>query len=264
VLVPIANPRNAEAMVAVADALAPPRVGRVLLLSVAVPPKDWKAGERLLAVRQTQIVLGDTLSASVKKGLFPEALFTLAANPWQEIARIAREHRCESILVGLSDLKRDSVESPLGELLAGVACDVVVLRARPDWQLAQTREILVPIGGRGWHDRLRARLLGSLFRTGQRHVTLLRVLPENAPPQACTRARRELARVARDEAPGIARVKVVQSDDAGQVIVEHAAESDLVILGVQRLSRRRKAFGHVTLRVAEETDCPILIISHRG
>lgn len=264
VLVPITNPDNAEAMITVADALAPPQVGRVLVLSVAVPPKDWQPGNELLSIRHAQSVLGDTMSVSVKAGLFPEALSTIAANPWQEIARIAKEHRCESILVGLSDFKQNSTSTPLAELLAGVACDVIALRARQGWQLSQVRDILVPIGGRGWHDRLRARLLGSLIRTGDRQVTMLRAVPECASEEVYARARRELARVARDEAPGHSRVTVVRSDDAGRVIAEHAADSDLVILGVQRLSRRQKAFGHVALGIARETTCPILVISHRG
>ncbi|MFC1597220.1 amino acid permease [Planctomycetota bacterium] len=264
VLVPITNPHNAEAMITVADALAPPQVGRVMVLSVAVPPKGWQPGNVLLPIRHAQSVLGDTMSVSVKAGLFPEALSTIAANPWQEISRVAREHRCESILVGLSEFKQNSTSTPLAELLAGVACDVIVLRARPGWQLSQVREVLVPIGGRGWHDRLRARLLGSLIRTGDRRVTMLRVVSEDASEEVCARVRRELARIARDEAPGHSQVVVVRSNEAGRVVVDRAAESDLVILGVQRLSRRQKAFGHITLDIARETDCPILMISHRG
>jgi nucleotide-binding universal stress UspA family protein len=264
VLVPITNPHNAEAMIAVADALSPPQVGRVLLLSVAVPPVGWNPGDKLLGIRHTQMVLGDSLEVSLRAGMSPEALSTVAENPWQEIRRVAKEHRCESILVGLTHFTQNSTQTPLADLLANVACDVVVLRAVPGWQLSQVREILVPIGGRGWHDRLRARLLGSLFRTGGRRVTLLRVVPANASEEACTRARREMARVARDEAPGHSRVSVVRSDDAGRVIAEQAAASDLVILGVQRLSRRKKAFGHVALQIAAETTCAILMISHRG
>jgi nucleotide-binding universal stress UspA family protein len=45
VLVPIANPASAEAMVAVANALAPARVGRVLLLSVVTQPDKWEPGK---------------------------------------------------------------------------------------------------------------------------------------------------------------------------------------------------------------------------
>lgn len=264
VLVPVTNPNNAEALITVADALAPPEVGRVMALSIAVPPKAWEPGEPLLAIRHAHMVLGDMMNASVKAGLFPEALATIAANPWGEISRIAKEHRCESIVMGLSDFKLTTASTPLADLLASVTCDVVVLRSMPSWRLSQVREILVPIGGLGWHDILRARLLGSLFRTGERHVTLLRILPESAPESACTRARLALAQIARDEAPGYSRVKVVQSDDAGRVITDHAAESDLVILGVQRVSARKKAFGHISLRIAQETKCPILMISHRG
>ncbi|MGW8257046.1 MAG: APC family permease, partial [Thermoguttaceae bacterium] len=76
VLVPIANPSNAEAMMAVANALTPPRVGRVLLLSVAVSPKDVEAGDDVSAVRHAQTVLGDSLIASLKIGIVPEALAT--------------------------------------------------------------------------------------------------------------------------------------------------------------------------------------------
>jgi len=263
VLAPIANPYNAQAMIAIANALAPPEVGRVLLLSVAVLPKHWKAGDRVLAIRQAQMVLGDSLTAAVEAGVFPEALATVAADPWLEISRVAREHRCESLLVGFTDLSAQG-DTPLERLLPKVGCDVVVLRAPQGWQLSQARQILVPIGGRGVHDRLRARLLGSLFRTGDRKITLLQVLPEEAPPQACTRARKELARIARDEAPGRSRVLVVQSRDVEETITSHAAESDLVVLGLQRTGRRQKGFGHLVPNIAKKTDCPILMISHRG
>jgi basic amino acid/polyamine antiporter, APA family len=264
VLVPIVNPSNAEPLVTVAHALSPPQVGRVMALSVAVPPEGWQTGKPLLSIRHAQIVLGDMLNASAKSGLFPEVLSTVASDPWQEITRVAKEHRCASIVMGLSEFNENSTSTPIAEILANVTCDVVVLRASPGWNLSQVREILVPIGGLGWHDILRARLLGSLFRTGERQVTLLRILPKNAPDSACTRARLALAAIARDEAPGYSRVKVVQSDDPGLVITEHAAESDLVILGVQRLSSRNKAFGHILLQIARETQCPILMISHRG
>ncbi len=126
------------------------------------------------------------------------------------------------------------------------------------------REILVPVGGRGWHDRLRARLLGSLFRTGDRQVTFLRVVPEGASEQSIGRVRRAVARIARDEAPGRSRVQVVAGGDAARTIIEHAAESHLVVLGVERTRGRRAGFGRMTLHIARESESPILIISHRG
>jgi amino acid permease len=119
-------------------------------------------------------------AASRAAGMSPEALTTMAPRPWPEITRVCKTHRCESLLLGLSDLSQDSKSSPLDEFMSSVTCDIVVLRAPVGWQLQQVQRLLVPIGGVAGHDQLRARLLGSLFRTGQREVTFLRVLPEAA------------------------------------------------------------------------------------
>jgi hypothetical protein len=43
-----------------------------------------------------------------------------------------------------------------------------------------------------------------------------------------------------------------------------AAESDLMIVGVQRLGRQRKVFGERVLEIARRTDCPLLMISSRS
>jgi nucleotide-binding universal stress UspA family protein len=59
-------------------------------------------------------------------------------------------------------------------------------------------------------------------------------------------------------------VKVVRCDEVSRAIAEHAADCDLVVLGVQRMHRRHKALGEVALRISRETACPILMISHRG
>ncbi len=173
-------------------------------------------------------------------------------------------HRCESLLVGLSDLSDGGQNTPLDHLLSTVDCDVVVLRAPPGWELSNVHQILVPIAGRRGHDELRARLLGSLLRTAARQVTFLRVLPPDASPHACAKARRELDRLARDEARGHSETHVVQSASVADAITMEAAGCDLVILGLQRFSRRHKVFGAMTLNIARGTDCGLIMISRRG
>jgi len=46
--------------------------------------------------------------------------------------------------------------------------------------------------------------------------------------------------------------------------VDKASESDLVILGLQRLGRRRKMFGDTAMMIARDTGCGIIMISQRG
>lgn len=264
VLVPIANPANAQAMVSVANALAPPEVGRVLLLSVVASPEPWSPGEVPKPLAEAQAVLREALTASAGLGFFPEALTTVAPLPWPEISRVSRIHRCESLLLGFANLTERAIATHLEELMGTVNCDVVVLRAPQDWRLSNVRRILVPLGGRSSQNELRARLLGSLCRTGGREVTFLHVLPEDTPQEECHRARQRLWRLGRDEIFFPFGVEVIRSHSAAEVVARQASESDLVILGLQRLGRRSKVFGEVALHVAKETSCAMIMISRRG
>jgi amino acid transporter/nucleotide-binding universal stress UspA family protein len=264
VLVPIANPANAEAMVAVANALAPPQVGRVLLLSVVTQPDKWEPGETPHALTAAQDVLRESLTASLSSGLAPEMLTTVAPSPRFEIIRVAQTHRCESLLIGLSDLTEEVSVSSLEALMSAVRCDVVVLRATRGWRLEGVRRVLVPIAGWRGHDMLRARLLGSLCRTGSREIVLMRVLPYGTLPHVESGAERGLKRIALDEVPGPAITEVVKSHDAATEIGRRAMESDLLILGLQRSGRRGKLFGDVTLQVARNTTCGIIMIGRGG
>jgi len=264
VLVPIANPANAAVMVAIANALAPPAFGRVLLLSVVVPPQAWRPGEPLPRLLDVQAVLGGALAASFAAGLAPEALTTVSAHPWTEITRVARIHRCESLLLGLTSVNEEVIGTQIENTMSQVDCDVVVLRAKQDWQFSEVRRVLVPVGGRGGHDVLLARLLGSLCRTGAREITFLRVLPQGASDLVVAGARRLLTRFAVDQVPGPSRVEVVRNDSISAEITRRAAASDLVILGSQRLGRRQKLLGDMALRVARDSSCAIILISRRG
>ncbi|MFH1748533.1 MAG: amino acid permease [Planctomycetota bacterium] len=264
VLVPIANPTNAVAMVGVATALATPKVGRVILLSIVSPPADWQAVKAPPSLEASQAVVRGALTASFARGLAPEALTTVAADPWSEMARVVRAHRCESLLLGLSSLTESGLETRLEALMGQVACDVAILRAPSGWLLREVRRVLVPLGGHGEHDELRARLLASIHRLGARETTLLRVVPSTAAPRDQERAAAELRRVAKDEVAGNSRAIVVAEDDVANAVARQAAEADLVVLGLRRIGQRRKVFGELALRVARETNCGIIMISRRG
>lgn len=264
VLVPIANPVNAAPMIQVASALAPPETGRVLLLSVVLSGSaEIDREEDLIA--NSQRVLREAISTSLDVGLSPEALITIAEKPWPEIIRVSETHGCESLLLGLSKFTDSRTEKNLEILLNRVDSDVVILRAPSDWQMLDVKRVLVPVGGRGSHGELLARILGSISRSGNPEITFLRVLPENTNWKTYDRARRELFLYAADQAVnGEIKVRVEKSNDTVTHLISRVKESDLAILGIQRLGRRRKFLGELTLRIARETDRPLLIISKRN
>jgi hypothetical protein len=178
VLVPIAKPASTRALVELANAITPPRVGRVLLHSVVQPPGMWERGDLAQQLVDVESILDQSLFLSLTSGSTPEWLTTVAEDPWLEIARVASVHRCESLLVGLGQLSRETMSTRVEDLIKTVQSNVVILRAPEGWTPARARSILVPAGGRRDQSVLRARLLASLSRAGRRQISYLRVLPE--------------------------------------------------------------------------------------
>lgn len=264
VLVPIANPNSARGLVSLANALAPENAGRVLLLSVINPFRETKEVNDRESLQTAQAAVTEALSVAIASGKRPETLITLAHQPWVEIARVARNHQCESLLLGLTTIGDEARQTPMDAFLGSVDSDVVLLRAEPAWHPDRATKVLVPLGGKGSHGRLLARLLGSLFRDNQREVTFLRVIPSNTGKAQENSIRRQMATTARDLWPGKANIQITHSDNAAEAIVEQCAAHDLVVLGVQRIRKNQKIMGPFTLEVARQTSVPLVVISSRG
>jgi nucleotide-binding universal stress UspA family protein len=264
VLVPVANPQNADAMIALADALVPADFGRVLVQTVVVAPPDWQPDDEPKPIQNAQAVIRELVRASVNSGIRVETLTTISSRPMDEIARVARLHQCETVLLGLSEIYKDSAGTELESLLGALDANVVVLRSRKDWRLGDATKILIPIAGHAEHQHLRALLLGSLLRDTRREVTFLRILPTTASPDDVRRTTRDLARLAEDEVRHECKVEVLQHDDALAAVAQRADEADLLILGIQRHGRRKKLFGGFTREIAQRTSCPMIVMSRRG
>ena len=264
VLVPIANPASAESLVILANALAPQERGRVILLSVVRTPEAWEPGVVPPQLTYAQEVLGEALTASFAARLAPEALTTVSPKPWEEIARVARLHRCESLLLGLGDFGAEGLNEQLEGLLSRVESDVVLSRIPKGWRPGKMRRVLVPVGGRRDQSYLRARLLGSLGRKANFRVIYLGIIPSEASPQDAARLEAEIEDLAYDECPVEHRVEVLRRDDVVATLVERVREVDLVLLGLRRSGRSQEALGEIPIRVARETQCAILMIRQRA
>lgn len=264
VLVPVANPARAEALVEVANALAPPRVGRVLMLSVVRPPESWAPGQPLPQVHDAQAILERALTVSLSTHHAPEALTTIAEDPNREIVRVAEVHQCESLVLGFGAVSDSGMEGHLERMLSAIDFDVVILRSPPDWRLSKVRTVLVPVGGRRDQSDLRARLIGSLTRAGAERITYLNLLPADTSEPERVQAARNLRHMAQDEAPGVAEAEVALVDDVATELIGRACDNDLLVLGLKRLAKHHKVVGNLVLRLARETACGLILISRRG
>jgi hypothetical protein len=176
---------------------------------------------------------------------------------------VARIHRCESLVLGLSDLEGENTTVFLEKLMGRVDSDIVVLRAANGLNMSLIKRVLVPVGGHSGHDHLRARILGSLQYMGIDQISFLQILPETTPEKLITRRREWLKRMTEDERINNARIIVERSSRPIDEIIRHAADNDLLILGLQRLGRRHKMIGNVVRQIAEKTSCGLILISRR-
>ncbi len=272
VLVPIANPASAASLVGVAATLRTPGSGRILLLSVVGPPAgvtsemssgsaDGDPTNNVLADAQT--ILGESLRRSFERATVAETLFTVAADPWLEIIRVARLHACETVVLGAPQMAAPGVGAKLEELVNTLVSDVVVVRAPHRWRIAEMRRVLVPLGGRRDHGRLRARMLASLTRADNCFITFLGTVPPGITAEARRRAERAIHSLARDEAEGQYEVLVEESATPGEAILRHALETDLVLMGMQRGPGRGRALGDLAMQIAGATTTPLILIGGR-
>ncbi|HEY5925187.1 MAG TPA: amino acid permease [Kofleriaceae bacterium] len=261
VLLPIANPTNARSLVEVANAIAPTEFARVLLLTIVRAPKS-RTGDPLAELAAAQDAVRQALTASYAAGHAPEALLTAAPEPWAEIRRIADEHRCESLLVGLPDKPDAAYERQLEELVNGLDCDVAMMRAAADFSIANAKRVLVAVGGRGEEHELRARLLGTLCRELPREIVFVTVVPTNADDDTVTAALRTATRLSAIKIPVKPTVEVIRNDDAAAAILSEAARFDLLLLGV-RSRQGRKMLGAFNRKLAFDAPCAVMLLSRR-
>ena len=187
----------------------------------------------------------------------------MAKEPWTEIARVAELHECESLLLGLSRFPRET-QDQITALLTQVDSDVLVLRAPTEWHPRDCRRVLVPIGGRGWHDALRARLLGTLASMGMDRCVFFRTFPPGTSEDQLANARRQLSDLGEEKVGRSVEVEVVIAEDVAGAILERADSCDLLLLGLRRRGKRKKDFGPFALHLAEQSTTATLLISRRG
>lgn len=264
VLVPIANPANAGTMALLAACITPPRVGRVLLLSVTPLPAGQEHDDNDLVT--TAEVLRQSIGAAIRERVRVEGLVTVSADPWTEIVRVARTHRCASVLLGMANLADTSIRGRLEDLASRLSGNVVIFRAPRDWHPRSVHNVLVPIGGRVVHNALRARLLNGLRRRvdGELIVRYLLVLPMSTSEKERQRAERLWSRLVTDETSANSQVNAVLNDDVASAISDAAAAADLVVFGLNKPDPTRRVFGSLTTRIIRNIKCAVMVIGQRG
>lgn len=261
VLVPMKNPEHVPGLLSIAFTLTPVEASKILLLSM-VDRAEGEEAQRQNLHEATEVV-AKALSLSAKKDQRKiEGIIAINDDPWSGILETANTHQSETLLLGFQGENSKLPLTRISSLLNNLRMNVVVLNAPQGWTIDNVTNVLVPIGGKGIFDKLRARILGRIISKGKKDITFLRVLPQNVSASSSGRIERSLQQRVADETSGFGKALVLQKGNIEEAILEHADKETLIVLGFTPGGISNTAEDSFIVRVAKHHNGPTLLIGH--
>jgi uncharacterized hydrophobic protein (TIGR00271 family) len=251
VLVPVANPNTASALLRLAGRLAQFQGGSVLALQVVTVPEPvpLEAGGRQAEVERA--ILERALKIAQEETLPIQPMTRVARSVAQGILDTAVEENADLIVLGWEGPNR-SRRAFLGQVadavLQDAPCDVLIIRGE---HVTRTEKILVPTAGSS-HAQAAVRLASLLTKALQTEMTLLHVQSEPATTKQMEENQRRIAEILNDPSvQPLPEEKVVTAKSVAEGIVQEAKEYDLVLLGLSdETLLDQLVFGSIPLQVA--------------
>ena len=264
VLVPIANPATAGALLRMAGRLAKSEGGEVLALQVVVVPEPLPLDAAIGRAQVERSLMERALAQAAEVEAPILAMVRVARSVAQGILQTGLDERASLILLGRRDRVRgrSSLGSVVEAVLRDARCDVVVVSGKGTGPASR---ILVPTAG-GPHARAAARLAMVLASSGRSSVTLVSVLTAATTAEQMEDNQRRLVHTL-DGLPDTfaPEMKTVRASDVAEGIIQEAGAHDLVLMGVSDESLLdRLVFGNVSLRVAARVPATVLVQGYRG
>ncbi len=262
ILLPVYNPKTAEALVRMAATVARDRGGEIVVLRVVqvpeqLPPelaRDQIRGEEgfLTRIRALEDMVGVPITTEVRVG----------HNVARAILESARENRSHLVLLGWKGYTT-TARKILGEVTDDVVrlarCDIMLVKfgSRP----GVPKTVLLPTAGGAHAGKAKSYAL-AMTDVDDGCLTLVAVVPSFAGPD---RREEEKARLARErsELPLDARVehRVISGAGVVEVVLAVAGEHDAVMVGASEASfSSRVLFGSLSERIAREASGTVIVL----
>jgi amino acid transporter len=268
VLVPVARPATAKALLKLAALVAREHDGEVTLLHViSVPPQTpLKVGHRFIKKAREEI-LDQAEEMVAAEGVPFNSVIRLAHKPAQAILDEVEDRDVDMVVMGWKGARRHArtaIGSNLDLVLRHADCDVLVLRAE---DLDAIESILIPIA-----DPVQAQLMlevGSLLaREHQATVDIFHTLPGDLT-EAARKARLDelhaaLEQFAEETGGEPPHLDLQETTDTVAAISRRAATHDLTMVGATREGPWTKLVaGTVPERVLRRATGRLLLVKHR-
>lgn len=207
-------------------------------------------------------ILTTSLEAAMNAQVQVETMVSISDNHWHEIVKVSHIHRSSMVFMGLTKIMSDDHKSQLERTFSRMNCHIGLLRISKDWELKDMKRILVPVGGNTVHNALRARFINSIIQFINPNIVInyLLILPESTTLLQQNLRRKVWQNLVFGETNHPFELIILLGGDVSKKLIETVVETDLVLLGLNYKSKKKRVFGKIISSIIEETYVPILII----
>lgn len=262
VLVPIANPATAHALVDLAGSIAAPRQGEIALLRVVLVPDQLQPRLAESYVQQEEEILAASRQRALQFDIPVSSQIRVGRNAGRAILEAARQGNSKLIVLGWKG-RTSTARRILGEITDHVVnnatTDIIMVRLGPSRRPKES--ILVATDG-GIHAT-RAEDYAALVATSRgASITLCAVVSPNEPESQVEHetARLQTAQARMDQVPNVA-IKVLRHSSASRAIIDESAKYGAVFIGATHQSfTTRVLFGTIPEEVARRSSCSVIVV----
>ena len=265
VLVPIANPRNVNALIDLAAAIATRHEGHIIVLRVVVLPEQLPPEREEEYVERERKILEKARRRARQHGIRSTSLIRIGHDAARAILETSREREANLIILGWKGF------SSTARRILGEVTEKIVSNARTDIMLVKLKgeelpkRLLVPTTG-GVHAQQAEEYAADMAAAAKGSLTLFSVVPPEAQDELIESETARLGKV-RDRLSETGfdsiEISIVRKRSVSEGIVEESKDYDGVVIGAAEQSFSNKIlFGSIPEEVARESTKPVIVIKH--
>lgn len=269
VLVPVANPNQARELGLLAAMLAKEHNGEVLALNVIRVPPQLSLQDGRLFLKEGREPVYAVIDEVKQHNVPVHTMVRLGRSVSDAIIKTISENASDMILFGwpgTSGANDRLFGSVIDRIISNPPADIAIFRPHEPFPYEGIRRIIVPVAG-GPNCRMAMDTAVALARNsiGSTEILLLHVITTGTDdPTAQARAKNAFRRAA-ERADYPYTEKIVYANSPVEGILQTAVNSDMIVIG----ATKEKFFinllmGNVSQRVAQDANCPVLIVKRRS
>jgi nucleotide-binding universal stress UspA family protein len=262
VLLPLSNLTEAKLLIPLAETIARPRGGQVMIATVMNVPQDKVLSEAAAEVSRFREAVGSILPEEMFYTL-SKTIVGVRDEIWDSIWDLIVQERIDLLIIAWEtpEFKETALGSPMHPRLAQPPCDVLILRpsiemlTEDGWQ--RVRRILLPIRG-GPHGALALRVASALAEKVEASITLLHVATSES-----LQAEENVLSLYGPAIRGLEHLNrtLIVVDDVLPAIIQEAAHHQVLVMGAPTPEDRLESWSSPLLdRIVEETNTTLLFV----